>query len=220
MNTNNIIILDLETGGSNPYTCEVTQIAACLVHPKTLEISNFFNTECRPENMDNLEEDALRITGKTKEGLAKAPLLKEAWSNFREYIKFNSGKNKYSRPIRAGYNILNFDNVILDRLCAKFGDIDCDGRQNLFSDFISIDMMPIMWMLTENDDMLKKFSANNKANIKFDTICKWLGLSTSGAHDALIDVKREAKVIVRFMNWFRKLIKNTTFEGTMSNQND
>ena len=214
------MVVDLETTSADSSKCQITQIAACIINPRTLEIdaNSYFNSEVRPEDFDDIEEEALKITRKTKEGLANAPPLTEAWGNFREYVKNDSGKNKWSRPVRAGFNILAFDNKILQRMCEKFGDVDKDGKQNLFSDFANIDVMQIIWLLMENNNMLAKFSETGKHDIKFPTVARWLGLSTEGLHDALNDVKQEAKVVVRFLRLFRNLSEKVQFEGSMKNE--
>jgi len=218
MNNNTIIVLDFETGGLDPKSCEITQLACCAVNPRTLQIGDIFDSECRPEDENNLDDKALEITHKTKEELRKAPPLPEVWKNFKQYLKNHTGKTKFNRPIRAGYNILSFDNVILDRLCDKFGDVDSDGKQNLFSDFISIDMMTTIWMLMENSNALAKFSDKGKHDIKFTTVSKWLGLGDEGAHNAKTDVLREAKVMVKFLNWYRRVSERVNFEGTMADE--
>ncbi len=218
MNNNHIIILDYETGSLDSSTCQVTQLAACHLDPTTLELGDIFNSEVCPQDPDNeetLTTDSLVFCGKTKEALMDKPPLEEVWKNFCAYLKPYTGKSKYTRPIVAGYNVRGFDNVITARLCKQFGNVDKDGKQKLFSDFMVIDLMETIWLLTENHNDLKRFSGTGKANIKFETVCRWLGIPTHNLHDAETDVKKEGAVIAKFMKLYRTLWDRVPFEGSM-----
>ena len=117
MNYRDIIVFDFETGGRNPHTCQPTQIAAVAIHARKLELQpgGTFNSEIRPiidddeaikAGVDPLEEEALKITRKTRDKLAKAPLPKTVWGKFSQFCdKYNFKKTSYYAPIAAGYNI-------------------------------------------------------------------------------------------------------------------
>ena len=95
-NYRDIIVFDFETGSADPRTCQPTQIAAVAIHARKLELQpgGFFNSEIRPIIDDDeaikagvapLEDDALRITRKTRDELAKAPPLKTVWNKFAQF---------------------------------------------------------------------------------------------------------------------------------------
>ena len=104
-NYRDIIVFDFETGGANPYTCQPTQIAAVAIHARKLELQpgGMFNSEIRPIIDDDkaikagvapLEDDALRITRKNRDDLAKAPLPKTVWKKFAQFCdKYNFKKS-------------------------------------------------------------------------------------------------------------------------------
>ena len=135
-NFRDIIVFDFETGGVNPHTCQPTQIAAVAIHARKLELQpgGVFNSEMRPIIDDDkaikagvapLEDKALEITRKTREGLAKAPLPKGVWKKFSQFCdKYNFKKTSYYAPIAAGYNINGYDMPIVERLCQQYGPID------------------------------------------------------------------------------------------------
>ena len=114
MNYRDIIVFDFETGGRNPYTCQPTQIAAVAIHARKLELQpgGTFNSEIRPiidddkaikAGVDPLEEEALKITRKTRDELAKAPLPKTVWRKFSQFCdKYNFKKNKLLCPNSCG----------------------------------------------------------------------------------------------------------------------
>ena len=82
-----IIVFDFETGGRDPRTCQPTQIAALALDGRSLKLKGTFNSEIWAETDDDkavkmglapLEEGALKVTGKTREQIAKAPKLKRS----------------------------------------------------------------------------------------------------------------------------------------------
>ena len=94
-----IIMFDFETGGRNPLKCQPTQIAAIALDGRNFKLKGQFNSEMRPilddkkavkAGLDPVEDEALRITHKTREGLAKAPLPKGVWKKFITFV------NKYN----------------------------------------------------------------------------------------------------------------------------
>jgi DNA polymerase III epsilon subunit-like protein len=127
MNYRDIIVFDFETGSRNPHKTQPTQIAAIALHGRKLTIqpNGIFNSEIRPilddkkaieAGFDPVEEEALKITGKTREALAKAPLPKTVWKKFEDFcMQFNFKKSSYTAPIAAGYNIIGFDLPIVQR---------------------------------------------------------------------------------------------------------
>lgn len=210
MNSRNIIVYDFETGGllKAGYVPEVTQLAAVVIHPRRLEIIDKFNTEIRPLEPDKLEDKALEITRKTKEQLAKAPHPEQVFNDFKIFCDmYNSGKKPITAPIPAGYNIIGFDNPILQSYAERYKLIDKDtGRQNLMSNFMSLDLMQEVYWWTEN--------SNDLTNIKLPTLVEeWLHKDSSGAHDALYDVTVCAELIIKFIQLKRYLYPKIAFKG-------
>jgi DNA polymerase III epsilon subunit-like protein len=98
-------IFDTETGSRNPHNTQVTQLAAIMLDPRSLKIKagGEFNCEIRAyiddevaieKGLAPLEEDALRITGKTREEIDKAQELTIVWD------KFTSWTILYISPLR------------------------------------------------------------------------------------------------------------------------
>jgi DNA polymerase III epsilon subunit-like protein len=208
MNDKHIIVFDFETGSKHKESCEITQIAAAVIHPRRLEIVDEFNSEVRPLFPDKLEEEALNITRKTKEKLALAPHPSEVWSGFKSFCdRYNTTKRPFTAPIAAGYNIIGFDFPILQRYAKEYKTVDAKtGVQNLFSSFICYDLMQTVFWWVENDSSLD--------NIKLSTIAGWLGIDASQAHDALADVKMTAEIIIKFMKMYRYLYPKIQWNGT------
>ncbi len=235
INFNYISVFDFETGSRNAHKTQPTQLACVMIDPRKLIVvpNSEFNSEIRPilddeeaikQGFDIVEEDALKKTRKTREALATAPELKQVWESFTEYVsRFQTKQgNQWNAPVRGGFNIYNFDNVIIDRLCMKFGPWDKEwSSQGVFHPRDSVDLLNDFWRVTEN------LRLNNTNSISLDNIREWLGMPTEGSHDGLNDVLDCAELIIRFIKLHRKLYTGIScincstpnrvkFEGSLS----
>ncbi|NDD83556.1 3'-5' exonuclease, partial [bacterium] len=117
MANRDFVVFDFETGSRNPHRTQPTQIAALAIDGRNLIAAGF----------DPLEDEALKITGKTREGLANAPSLKSVWSKFTRFVdQYNWKGDSFYAPIPVGFNIIGFDLIIVNRLCKEFGPWDKD----------------------------------------------------------------------------------------------
>ena len=208
-------MFDFETGGRNPLKCQPTQIAAIALDGRNFKLKGQFNSEMRPilddkkavkAGVDPVEDEALRITNKTRAGLAKAPLPKGVWKKFITFVnKYNWKGTPYFAPIPAGFNIIGYDMKIVDRLCKEYGPWD-DKRecQKLFHQIYKIDVMDDVWLWTEGDPDVK--------SISMDSLRERMGLSSENAHDALQDVKDTANIFIKLQKSRRAVYRNMKFE--------
>ena len=219
-NFRDIIVFDFETGGANPHTCQPTQIAAVAIHARKLELQpgGVFNSEMRPIIDDDkaieagvapLEDKALEITRKTREGLAKAPLPKGVWKKFGKFCdKYNFKKTSWTAPIAAGYNINGYDMPIVERMCQQYGPLDEKKNcQKIFNPIFTIDVMQHIYCWFENNQDVKGYS--------MDYMRDYFGMSNESkenAHDALQDVKDTANLMIKFLKLQRNLLKKVKFE--------
>lgn len=122
-----IICYDWETAGANPHTCQPIQIAAVAIDGRTLKlkdngkfesmISIIPDDKVEDYGLDPVEQKALDVNKKTLEEIQKAPSLKTVWAQFCEWVNgFNYKGDRWSAPIRSGYNIMGFDDIICDRI--------------------------------------------------------------------------------------------------------
>ena len=225
MNYNTYIIFDLETSSANPHKCQPTQIAAIALHSRklTVEPNGIFNIEIRPilddekaiaAGLDPVEDKALEITRKTREQLANATPPKIAWDSFVQFVnRFNYKKSDFTAPIPCGYNINGFDLPIVHRLCKEYGQVDKEGRPNLFNKIFKVDLMDLIFTWTEDNDKIKSRSLT--------AISEYLGIpkeNIDNAHDALQDVKNTANIFIKFMKYHRTLATKTKFEKAFAGQ--
>jgi DNA polymerase III epsilon subunit-like protein len=209
------ICFDFETGSRNPHKTQPTQIAALAIDGRNLAVKGQFNSEIKPIlddeeaislGLDPVEEEALRITGKNREALEKAPSLKSVWSKFVKFVdQYNWKNDPFFAPIPVGFNIIGFDMIIVNRICEQFGPWDKDRRQQkLFSKVYKIDIMDNVFAWTESDPSIR--------SISMDSLRERMGLSLDKAHDALQDVKDEANIFIKLLKTHRSVYQNITFE--------
>ena len=209
------IVFDFETGSRNPRKTQPTQIAALALDGRNFKLKGTFNSEIRPVmddekaiemGFDPLEDEALRITGKNREDLAKAPLPKTVWKKFCDFVnQYNWKGTQFFAPIPAGFNIIGFDMIIVDRLCKAYGPYDKERQQQkLFNKIYKVDMMDNIFMWTEGDPSIK--------SISMDSLRDRMGLSKENAHDALQDVKDTANIMIKFMKTHRAVYRNLTID--------
>lgn len=227
VNYNKICVFDFETDGSDPLTCSPVQIAAIMIDPLSLEIidGSEFNTHFKPEVLENdnnykYKTDILEFHAKVKgcsseQVLAewyKYPDQKHSWNMFINYLEKyhsrSSKKSQFSAPIAAGYNINRFDLHIIERLCQKYGNLNKEKRSGIFYPRDVVDGMNLMFYWFENNNDLKSYT--------LDSVRDYFGISKTGAHDALKDVKDTADIIVRFLKLHRNLGQKVKFKDSFS----
>ena len=134
MANRDIIVFDFETGSRNPTKTQPTQLAALALDGRSLKLKGTFNSEIKPIldddkaislGLDPIEDEALRITGKTRTQLRKAPTVRSVWKKFIKFVEqYNWKGTQFFAPIPAGFNIIGFDMIIVNRLCKEFGPYD------------------------------------------------------------------------------------------------
>ena len=222
MSNRDIIVFDFETGGRDPNTCQVTQLAALAIDGRNFRLKGEFNSEVWAETDEDeavrkglgpIEDGALKVTGKTRGQIAKAPKPKAVWKKFCAFVdKYNWKGTSFFAPIPAGYNILGYDMIIVDRLCKEYGPWDeSRKKQKLFHQIYKIDMMDNYYMWTEGDPSVKSRS--------MDAIRDRMGMDTDNAHDALQDVKDTANLMIKFMKTHRAVYRNLKLEKAFANGN-
>ncbi len=220
MANRDFIIFDFETGSRNPHKTQPTQIAALALDGRNFNVKGEFNSEIKPifddeqaiaAGYDPIEDEALKITGKTREQLESAPNLKSVWAKFTKFVsQYNWKGDAFFNPIPVGFNIIGFDMIIINRLCREFGPWDKEReQQKLFSKVYKFDIMDNIFAWTESDPSVK--------SISMDSLRERMGLSLENAHDALQDVKDEANIFIKLMKTHRSVYQNMTFDKAFAN---
>lgn len=224
MITNKIACFDFETGSKNPLNTQPLQLSCVMIDSIKLEVidGSIFNTyikpvedieECKKLGLAPIEQEALDVNKIKLEDLKNAPSLESAWKNYVEYISsYGKTKNQWDQPIRGGYNIVNFDNKIIDRLCEKYGPWDNTWcTQKLHHPIHNIDAMHDIYRWTEGQ---------NFKSISMDSVRKWLGIDSENAHNAKKDVLDCAYLIIKFLRLYRFQYPKINFENSFIRENE
>jgi DNA polymerase III epsilon subunit-like protein len=224
INNHTIIVLDFETDGKDPLTCNPVQLAALAINPRTLEIipNSEFNSMMRPPDInkpdyfethqENIEWHA-KVQGKTSEEILetwkRAPEQKAVWTQFVDYLnQYHTDQRKrtvWTAPIIAGYNILQFDFPIIQRLSEKYKNVTKDGKSTLFYNRDKLDLIYMMFFWFE--------SMPEPSSYNMDSLRDFFGMSTTGSHDALKDIRDTAELLIKFMKLIRKTADRVRFKG-------
>lgn len=179
---NKTVFYDLETTGTDFERSAVIQIGAIL--DVNGEEVDRIDIKLRPHEGANIDTKALAVTGLTIEELMEDPERispKEGYWRFMRFCEFTPGMRVYaeSRIHRAGYNILAFDNKMLEALGARAGDNYTYAKFH----WPGIDVASIACAaLRQKRGRMKDF--------KLMSVARAFDIDTDGqAHDALFDVR-------------------------------
>lgn len=210
MNNNTIIVFDFETGGLDTGSTEPIEIAAIAINPRDLNpiLGGKFYSLCKPTDWGIVSDEALKINGKTREQLQKAPEQSVVWESFVKFIKqYNPRKgSNITAPIPGGKNIRGFDLPIFNRLCRKYKFVDGKGIENVFNRRKVYDLEDFIEIWFEG--------SNELPNQKMDTIREYFGMSTDNAHEAMTDTVQTAQLIIRFMKLHRNTFPKINFKNS------
>lgn len=108
INSNKIVVFDLETTGLDPETCEITEIGAVKIEngEVTERFSSFVKTN------QPIPEEVQKITHITDEMLIGAPKIRDVLLDFYDWC---------DGCVISGYNIINFDMKFIKKVASDIG---------------------------------------------------------------------------------------------------
>ncbi len=193
----NIVVYDLETTGINKNTVFPVQFAAIVVDGISLKIKDkeVFNQMCRPPDFDNMCKDNGLLEFHSKHrGISKEEFIKLVDSSppmdvvFSQFLQFiGQYKFKGKDPVLGGFNIVNYDNPILERLL--------NGKKGVWNPIFFLDAMQICYTWLRGAEL---------RSMSLDSLREYFGL-TKGGHEALKDCKDSALILTRFLGYHNKL---------------
>ena len=228
LNLKKICVFDFETDSPDPHTCQPVELAAIMIDPRKLQFidGSEFSSMMRPVNID--DEDYYEVHKDTIDWHARqlnkqpmdvldswkaAPLQKNVWGDFKRYLNMyhlsESRKSAFTAPLICGYNVLNFDLPIIQRLSEKYKDVSKRGETKLFFGRDKIDVLHLVFMFFENLPDLESYT--------LDAVRELMGLSSEGAHTAIKDVKDTGEIAIRFMRQIRSVAGRLKFKDCCKN---
>lgn len=187
-----ILFIDVETTGVDAEKCAITQIGAILDDFER-EKSERLNLKVRPHADALIEEEALKITGITREDLESEDRLSpnEAYSNLMDMCQFPRRVYAEHRVFMCGYNILGFDQKFIYNMAHRAGDMYPHGKFH----WPGIDVAPIAsFYLGEKRRALKNFKLMTAAAALGINVEEMSTKMNMDAHDAMFDIEVTRKM--------------------------
>lgn len=173
-----LFFFDLETTGANPGRHGIHQISGeIMVDGVTREQFDF---KVRPNPQAQIEEDALKVGGVTKEQILAYPPMYDIYRKLINMLeKYVDKYNKKDKYFLVGFNNASFDNQFLRGFFLQNGD-------QYFGSWFWSNSFDVMVLATP-------YLAANRAemeNFKLATVAKALGIEVSedNLHDASYDI--------------------------------
>lgn len=173
-----LFFFDLETTGTNPGRHGIHQISGeIMVDGVTREQFDF---KVCPNPQAQIEEDALKVGGVTKEQILAYPPMYDIYRKLINMLeKYVDKYNKKDKYFLVGFNNASFDNQFLRGFFLQNGD-------QYFGSWFWSNSFDVMVLATP-------YLAANRAemeNFKLATVAKALGIEVSedNLHDASYDI--------------------------------
>ena len=179
------VVVDIETGGFDPNTNAILEIAITLIEE---EQNHFFVGETirhhiEPFEGSIIEEESLNFTNiKLDHPLRKAISEKDALANIFKVINQAKNKHECSRAILVGHNA-HFDSSFLNAAVKR-----CDIKKTPFHKFSVIDTVSL-GVLATGQTVLARIC--DELEIDYDN---------DEAHSAAYDSRVTAEVLCRIIN--------------------
>jgi DNA polymerase III subunit epsilon len=179
-----LFFFDLETTGTMYWKNGIHQISGIIEIDG--EIKESFDFKVQPNPSAQVDEQALKVSGITKETLSNYPPMRDVYTQLVVMLgKYVNKFDKKDKFFLVGYNNASFDNSFLRAFFVQNGD-------QYFGSWFwssSIDAM----VLASDALMLCR---HNMENFKLHTVCKELMIDVdeSKLHDAVYDVGLTRKV--------------------------
>jgi len=184
------VIIDVETGGFNPFTDALLEIAAVTVRIDengVLHRHETFSFHIDPFEGSNIEQAALDFTGidlDSPDRMAEPELM--ALTDMLQAVRRSVKENGCTRAIVVGHNAhfdLNFLNAVIER---------CDIKRNPFHPFSVFDTATLAGLAFGQTVLAKACR------------CAGLEFSNSSAHSAAYDAEKTADLFCFIVNKWKE----------------
>jgi DNA polymerase III epsilon subunit-like protein len=185
-----LVFFDLETGGLNPAVHPVIQLAAIAVDEWGHELDTFEQkivfsvADCDPAALEINHYDEATWKKSAIGAQSAAAIFSEFLRPFA-WVEMRSKRGSAYRVARlVGHNAATFDGPFLQQMFKRAGVfLPADPR-------VLCTVQRALWWFSEEED------APSIENFKLETLCDFFGVTLSGAHDALADVRATVKLWV------------------------
>ncbi len=176
---NKLLFYDLETTGTKFWKNSIHQIGGMIVIDDS--IKEEFNFKVAPFERAEIEDEALAVSGVTKEQIMAYPSMAEVHKSLTGILANHVDKfNKNDKFHLVGYNNSSFDNPFLRAFFVQCKD-------NYFGSWFWSDTIDCM-VLASN---ALRQERSKMLNFKLHTVAKQLGIEVDETklHDAVYDLR-------------------------------
>ena len=184
------VVVDVETGGLNPQTDALLELAAVLLdvdaQGKIVPVDRI-QLHVAPFEGANLDPISMKINGididhPFRNALSEAEALQQFFQPIRQRLKLNGAR----RAILVGHNAA-FDLAVINAAVAR-----CGNKRNPFHPFSTFDTVTLSALAVGETVLAKALEA---IGLEWDS---------AQAHGALYDAEQTAELFCRIMNAFSK----------------
>ncbi|UUV19492.1 3'-5' exonuclease [Fusobacteria bacterium ZRK30] len=162
------------------------------------EVKEEFDIFCHPHEGADISEQALEVTGVSREKLDGFQSPKKAYEELIEiFSKYIDKFDREDKFIIAGQNV-KFDIDVLNRFFKRNNDNYLGSFLNYKQVFDTLSVYTAL----EIADVVPKLE-----NHKLETICKIMGVELSNAHNSLADIKATKEVGDKLLQGLRRIKK-------------
>ncbi len=201
INRLNYLSFDFETGGLKPGFNEAISIGAKVYGPNFEPLggeSGEFYSLMKPLHFDRLEPGAMAVNQIKVSELEVAPDQGATWKAFIKWAsQWNvSGKGTFGgHPHAVGKNIKGFDLLFVDELNKLHAPKGIE--QVIFSKKRMFELEDEMFRWHGFSDELE--------NYKLDDYRVYLGMTSDGAHNAMVDARQTGDIMMRFLKFYKAM---------------
>ncbi len=179
-----LFFFDLETTGIKYWRNGIHQISGEIVIDG--ETKESFNFNVQPHPRCEIEEEALRVCGVTKEQILSYPPMNEVYSRLIDLLsKYVDRYDKKDKFFLVGYNNASFDNYFLKAFFVQNGD-------NFFYSWFWVNSIDVMVLATSY--LMHK--RHEMPDFKQETVARALGIDIEPEklHDASYDIRLTKRI--------------------------
>jgi DNA polymerase-3 subunit epsilon len=181
-----VLWFDLETTGTNPDIHGIIQFAG-LTEIDGLVVESF-EIRMQPHDGAVIENEALEVSGTSREDLATFTLHEEAYRQIDAFLSRHV--SRYDRDDKfypAGYNV-RFDLDFLGRMFRRYDQYGLGS----FINWRFIDPQPLL-------NLMEYMGVVSLPNHRLQTVCDHFGVKLDNAHDAMADITATRALMHRLL---------------------
>lgn len=178
-----VLYVDVETTGLDQNKNEIVQLAGIIEIDG--EVKEKFDIFMKPNNFENIEQEALDVQHKTMDQVLSYPERSKGFVDFLEILDRHINKfDKSDKFLAAGQNVY-FDFGFVRQMFWNNGS-------QFFKSYFHDEKIDSIKMYK---DLMTEGKVDKLAHLNLDKICSSLGVELTNAHDGASDIQATYEII-------------------------